>query len=156
MSAFGGTGIGIFPLGPKTGPSVRPTSGIKGASQMNTSYSVASLRSSFFLPVNASKSARSKTLSAEELFAFITKSPPEATTQTLLGLPVTCGSSTTSWILPSGDFMSISTMSRIKSTVWLNFFPPDFAFACLIPSVIVLLSRGIFKPRAIERFETHY
>ena len=52
--------------------------------------------------------------------------------------------------------MSISVMSKIKSTVWLNFLSPDFVFACLIASIIVLLSRGIFKPRANEGLETHY
>ena len=35
--ALGGTGTGSFPRGPKAGPKILPTSGINGASEINTS-----------------------------------------------------------------------------------------------------------------------
>src|SRR3990170_2819032 len=59
-------------------------------------------------------------------------------------------------IFPSGAFMSISCMFRIRSIVWLNFFCPDFSLACLTASVMVFLSRGIFVPRANEGLECGY
>jgi hypothetical protein len=47
-------------------------------------------------------------------------------------------------------------MSKIKSTVWLNFFFPDFVFASLTASSIVFLSKGILKPQANEGLERAY
>ena len=67
---------------------VLPTLAINGASERNTSYWVAILRRSFFLPAKASRSGRSMTLSAFARFAF-SASSPDATKHILFGLAET-------------------------------------------------------------------
>jgi hypothetical protein len=52
--------------------------------------------------------------------------------------------------------MSISLISKINSIDWINFFSQDFAFASLIASNNVFLSKGILKPHANEGLEPNY
>lgn len=147
MFAFGGTGVGILPLGPSVAPSDLPTRGINGASQMKKSYVLASSRWRFLSVAIVFSSSFSTTRSAPACLALKANSPL-AIMQILAFFVSGWGSSIISWILLSGFFMSTSTKFMVMSMVWLNLRGLLFSLTFLSVSMSCCVSSGIaLKPR---------
>ena len=87
IGALNGTGVGIFPLGPKSCPSDLPTTGISFVSAKKKSYLLISFLVALLSSANLFTPSLSKTSSAFASFAFRPISP-EAITQTAAGFDI--------------------------------------------------------------------